>query len=67
MNVHHTTVEQYKGFEIVHNLATTTNTDHYNIKGSAIAVTTVKAAKRVIDTYIKSKNNERTTDKIKRM
>lgn len=54
MNVHHTIVEQYKGFEIIHNLATTTNTDHYNIKGYSIAVATVQAARRVIDTYLKA-------------
>jgi len=58
MNVHHTTIEQYRGFIIIHNLATTTNTDHYNIKGSVMAIATVKAARRVIDTYLKAKNYE---------
>ena len=54
MNQHQTVIEVYRGFEIIHNLCGFSRTDFYMITGSAMAIASVEAARRVIDTYLKA-------------
>jgi len=54
MNQHHTIIEQYRGYNIIHNLCGHARTDFYKIQGSDIVLASVKAARNVIDTWLRN-------------